>query len=101
MPHSTTAEFHTELNLNGAGRRLAGRRYRAIHQFILQKCQERNIVCCRPADDILWGQVRIEAIRHCTLQGFQAKFNSQLNGLYQSFHLVLDSLIIDVLKKAA
>ena len=43
----------------------------------------------------------MEAIGHSTLQGFQAKFNSPPNGPYQSFHVALDSLIIDVLKKAA
>ena len=38
---------------------------------------------------------------HSTLQGFQAKFNTPQNGPYQSFHVALDSLILDVLKKAA
>jgi len=42
-----------------------------------------------------------EAIRHSTLQSFQAKFNSPPNGPYQSFHILWDSLIIDVLKQAA
>ena len=101
MPRATTAEFRTELNLNGAGRTVAGRRYHAIRRFILQKCQERNIVSRRQAGDILWDQVRTEAVGHSTLQGFQAKFNSPPNGPYQSFHIALDSLIIDVLKKAA
>jgi len=49
----------------------------------------------------LWGQVRMEAIEHNTLQAFQAKFNTPQNGSYQAFHLALDSLIIDVLNKAA
>lgn len=101
MPRVTTAEFRTELNINGAGGTVAGRRYRAVRQFILQKCQERNILSRRQAGDTLWNQVRTEAVGHTTLQGFQAKFNTPQNGPYQAFHLALDSLIIDVLKKAA
>ena len=101
MPRSTTAQFRTELNLNGTGGSVAGRRKRAIRQFILQKCQEKTILSCRQAGDTLWGQVSMEAIWHTTLQGFQAKFNSPRNGPYEACHLTLDSLIVDVQKKTA
>jgi len=101
MPCSNTAEFRTELNLNCTGRTVAGRRYQAIRQLILQKCQERNSVSPRQAGDILWGQVGTEDIGESTLHSFQAKFNLPPNGPYRSFHVALDSLIIDVLKKAA
>jgi len=80
---------------------VAGRRYSSIHKLIPQKCHKRNIVSCRQAGDILWGLVTTAAIRDSTLPGFYAKFNSPPNCSYQPFHLVLDSLIIDVLKKAA
>jgi len=76
-----------------------GRRYHAIRQFILQKCQERNILSSRQASDTLGCEFRTEFIGHTTLQGFQAKFNTLQNWLYQAFHLALDSIIFDVLKK--
>jgi len=41
----------------------------------------------------------MEAIRHTTLQGYQVKFNTPRNSPYQAFHLTLDSLIVDLLKK--
>jgi len=80
---------------------VAGRRYCTFHQYILQKCQERNILSRRQAGATLWGQVRTEAIGYTTLYGFQAKLDSRRNGPYQAYHLTLDSLIIAVLKKAA
>ena len=98
---STTSIFRTELNLTGAERTVARRTYRALRKFILQKCQERNIVSHRQAGDTLWEQARTEAVAHTTLQGFQAKFNSPRNGQYRAFYTALDSLIMDVLKKAA
>ena len=101
MVRATTAEFHTELNLVTTGGTVAGRRYRALRKFILQKYQERNIISRRQAGDILWGQVRTDAVGHSTLQGFQAKFNTPQNSPYQSFHVALDCLILDMLKKAA
>ena len=100
MPRTTTAEFRIELNLNGTRATVAGRRYCTIYQFILQKYEERNILSRRQAGDTLCNQVRMEAARHTTLQGFQAKFSTPQNGPYQAFHLTLDSLILDVLKKA-
>ena len=98
---STTSIFRTELNLIGAGRTVAGRRYRALRKFILQKCQGRNIVSRRQAGDTLWEQARTEAVAHTTLQGFQAKFNSPWNGQYRAFHTALGSLIMNALKEAA
>jgi len=79
---------------------VAWKRYRAIRQFILQECQERNILSCRQPGETLWGQVRTEAIRYTTLQGFQAKFNTPRNSPHRAFHLALDSFIIDVVGKA-
>jgi len=99
MPRSTTAEFCTELNLKGSGCSVARRRFHTIHQLILQKCQESNMLSCRQASDTLWGQVRTEAIRHTTLEGFQAKFHPPYNGSYQAFHLALESLIVDLVNK--
>jgi len=98
MPRATTAEFRTKIHLKGAGRTVAGRRYRGIHQFSLQKYQERNIVFRSQAGNILWGQVRMEPIGHITLRGFQATINWSPNSPYQSCHVALNSFIIDVLK---
>jgi len=47
------------------------------------------------------GEVSTEAIRYSTLHRFQAKVNWLPKGPYQSFHVTLDALIIDLLKKAA
>ena len=80
---------------------MAGRRYGAFRQFILQKCQERHLLSPRQACNTLSNQVRTKAVGHTTLQGFQAKFNPPQNSPYQAFHLALDSLILNVLKKAA
>jgi len=101
MSRFTTTECCTELYQNGVGCTVARRRDRTICRFILQKCLERNIVSSRKVGKTLWGQVRTEAIGHSTLQGCQAKFNSLLNGPYILFHVAQDSLIIDMLKKAA
>src|ERR1700733_6275795 len=97
----TTEIFRTELNLNGAGGSVAGKRYIVVRRFILQKCTERNVLSRKQAGDTLWNEVRTEVVGHTTLQGFQAKFNSPRNGQYRAFHTCLDALIMDVLKKAA
>ncbi|KAG0138783.1 hypothetical protein HOY82DRAFT_534532 [Tuber indicum] len=78
MPRATTSQFCTELNLNSAGGTVPGRRYCALRTFILEKVQDKSIISHRQAGDILWRQLRTEV-----------------------FHVALDSLIMDVLKKAA
>ncbi|KAG0131556.1 hypothetical protein HOY82DRAFT_607989 [Tuber indicum] len=101
MPRATTSQFRNDLNLNGAGGTVPGRRYRALRMIILGKVQEKSIISRRQAGDILWRQLRTEVVAHTALRGFQAKFNSPEDGVYQAFHVALDSLIMDVLKKAA
>jgi len=98
---TTTEIFQRELNLTCTGRCGARRCYCTVSRFILQKCEERNIVSRRQAGNTLWDQVRIEAIRHITHSGFQGKINSSLNGQYRAFHTVLDTLIRNMLNKAA
>ena len=80
---------------------MAGRRYIAVQRFNFQKCNEKNFLLRKLAGDSLWNAVRTEVVRYTTLQGFQAKFNCHWNGLYQTFHTCLDTLIMDVPKKAA
>ncbi|KAG0632930.1 hypothetical protein HOY80DRAFT_1006410 [Tuber brumale] len=41
-----------------------------------------------------------DAVSHPSLRGFQAKFDSPHTGPFANFHRALDSLILDVLKKA-
>ena len=97
----TTEIFRTKLNLNGAGGSVGGRRYLAVREFIVQKCNKRNVLSRKQHGNTLWNEVRTEVVCHTTLQGFQAKFNSSRNGIYRAFHASLDILIMEVLKKAA
>lgn len=101
MPCSTTAEIGTKLDFNSTGGRVAERTNTAIRQSILQNCQVRNILSRSQANETFCGQVKPGAIGHTTLQEFQAKFNTAQNSPYQAFHLTLNSLIIDMVKKAA
>ncbi|KAG0133446.1 hypothetical protein HOY82DRAFT_538186 [Tuber indicum] len=101
MPRATTFQFRTELNLNGAGGTVPGRQYRTPRTFILGKVQEKSNISRRQAGDILWHQLRTEVVAHTALRGFKAKFNSPEDGAYQAFHVALDSLIMDALKKEA
>ncbi|KAG0640985.1 hypothetical protein HOY80DRAFT_1040341 [Tuber brumale] len=71
----STSEFRTELNLTGRGGTVASRRYRD-------------------------NDLRTDTVSHPSLRGFQAKFDSPPTGSFVNFHRALDSLILDVLKKA-
>ena len=94
-------EFRTELNLTGCEGTVAGRRYSALRTFILQKCKEARITSKRQCGEATGDKLRTDAVSHPALQGFQAKFDSPRDGTYFIFHKALDSLIADVLKKAA
>ncbi|KAG0132546.1 hypothetical protein HOY82DRAFT_606660 [Tuber indicum] len=83
MPRATSSQFRTEHNINGTGG------------------TEKSIISRRQAGDILWRQLRTEVVAHTALRCFEAKFNSPGDGAYPVFHVALDSLIMDVLKKAA
>ncbi|KAG0638307.1 hypothetical protein HOY80DRAFT_1001900 [Tuber brumale] len=83
----STAEFRTELNLTGRGGTIASRRYRDVRKFIVQKSRERSVTSKRQAGEDEWK--------------FEAKFHSPHTGPFANFHCALDSLIVDVLKKAA
>ncbi|KAG0633392.1 hypothetical protein HOY80DRAFT_1006041 [Tuber brumale] len=97
----STAEFRTELNLTRRGGTVASRRYRDVRKFILQKSRERRVTSNRQAGEDTWNDLRTDAISHPSLRGFQAKFDSPHTGPFANFHRALDSLILDVLKKAA
>ncbi|PUU72226.1 hypothetical protein B9Z19DRAFT_1138612 [Tuber borchii] len=90
-----------ELNLPGEGRTVEGRRYRTVRTYILQKCNKRNITSRTQAGDTWWNEVRTETVAHIALRGIRATFSSPQNGQHQAFHVALDALIMDVLKKAA
>ncbi|KAG0643366.1 hypothetical protein HOY80DRAFT_1033679 [Tuber brumale] len=96
----STAEFRTELNLTGRGGTVASRRYRDVRKFILQKSRERRVTSKRQAAKDTWNDLRMDAVYHPSLRGFQAKFNSPHMGPFANLHRALDSLILDVLKKA-
>ncbi|KAG0640205.1 hypothetical protein HOY80DRAFT_1000326 [Tuber brumale] len=97
----STAEFRTELNLTGHGGTVASRRYRDVRKFILQKSRERRVTSKRQAGEDTWNNLRMDAVSHPSLRGFQAKFDSPHMGPFANFHHALDFLILDVLKKAA
>ena len=99
--HITTEIFRTELNLNGAGGFVAGKRYITVRMFILKKCNEWNVLSWKQSGDNLLNEVRAEVVGHTTLQAFEAKFNSPRNGPYWAFHNYLDALVMGVLKKTA
>ena len=98
---TTTEIFQTELNLIRASRTVAGRRYIAVRKYSLRKCNENNVLSRKQAGDTLWNQISTEVVGHAALQGFQDKFNSPWNGPYRAFHISLDVLIMDLLKKAS
>ncbi|KAG0632956.1 hypothetical protein HOY80DRAFT_1006391 [Tuber brumale] len=89
------------LNLTGRDGTVAIRRYRDMRKFILQKSRERRVTSKRQAGEDTWNDLRTDAIFHPSLRGFQAKFDSPHMGPFANFHRALDSLILDVLKKAA
>ncbi|KAG0634762.1 hypothetical protein HOY80DRAFT_1004874 [Tuber brumale] len=93
--------YETELNLTGCGGTVASRRYRDVRKFILQKSRERSVTSKRQAGEDTWNDLRTDAVSHPSLWGFQAKFDSPHTGPFANFHRALDSLILDVLKKAA
>ncbi|KAG0641168.1 hypothetical protein HOY80DRAFT_999543 [Tuber brumale] len=97
----STAEFRTELNLTGCGGTVASRRYRDVRKLILQKSCERRVTSKRQAGEDTWNDLRTDAVSHPSHPGFQAKFDSPHTGPFTNFHRALDSLILDVLKKAA
>ena len=80
---------------------MAGRRYIAIRRLILLKCNEKKVLARMQASDTLSNKVRTEVVRHSTLQCFQVKFNYPRIRVYWAFQASLDTLIMDVLKKAA
>ena len=95
----TSLIFPTELNLNGAGGSVAGRRYIAIRRFIRRKSNKRNFLSRKEAGNPVWNEVRTEVVGHTTLQGLKAKFNTPQKGQYRAFDKCLEALIIDLLKK--
>ncbi|KAG0644870.1 hypothetical protein HOY80DRAFT_996565 [Tuber brumale] len=97
----STAKFRTELNLTGRGGTVASRRYRDVRKIILQKSRERRVTSKRQAGEDTWNDLRTDAVSHPSHRGFQAKFDSPHMGPFANFHRAHDSLILDVLKKAA
>ncbi|KAG0639402.1 hypothetical protein HOY80DRAFT_1001015 [Tuber brumale] len=97
----STAELRTELNLNGRGGTVASRRYRDVRKFILRRSRERRVTSKRQAGEDTWNDLKSDAVSHPSLRGFQAKFDSPHMGPFANFHRALDSLILDVHRKAA